>query len=102
MTRTYLDESIDSQDNKLRLSLCVVHQVEVDQFLLLQVFRLLAYKSVSLSLCDDLTYHVLDDIGEETTTVLSNRVIRNDSLDCVCSFLSVLRVELLTEFPILP
>lgn len=49
-----------------------------------------------------MTYHILDDIGEETTTVLSDRVVRNDSLDCVCSFLSVLRVELLTEFPILP
>jgi hypothetical protein len=49
-----------------------------------------------------MTYHILDDIGEETTTVLSDRVVRNDSLDCVCSFLPVLRIELLTEFPILP
>jgi len=49
-----------------------------------------------------MTCHILYDIGEETATVLSDRVVRNDSLDCVCSFLSVLRVELLTEFPILP
>ena len=59
------------------------------------------YKSMSLSF-DDLTYHILDDIGEETATILSDCVVSNDSLDCVCSFLSVLRVELLTEFPILP
>jgi len=97
---TYLDESVDSQDDKLRLSLCVVHQIEVNQFLLFQIFRLL---DMSLCLCHYvMTYHILDDIGEETATILSDCVVSNDSLDCVCSFLSVLRVELLTEFPILP
>jgi len=49
-----------------------------------------------------MTYHILYDIREETTTILSDSMIRNDSLDSICSFLSVLRVELLTEFPILP
>jgi hypothetical protein len=39
--RAHLDKCVDCQDNKLGLSLGVVHEIQVHELLLLQVVRLL-------------------------------------------------------------
>ena len=48
-----LDEGIHSEDNKLGLSLCIVHKIQVYKLLLFQIICL----------------HVLEHIGEETAHV---------------------------------
>lgn len=48
------------------------------------------------------THHVLHDIREQSRAVLPNRVIRYHPLNSIGAFVSILRVELLAELPVLP
>ena len=83
---TYLDERVHGEDDKLRLCLCIVHEVEVNEFLLFQVLGL----------------HVLEDIGEKTGDVLSDGHVCNDAFDCILPFVSVLAIQVRTELVVLP
>jgi hypothetical protein len=82
----YLDERVHGEDDELRLRLCIVHEVEVDEFLLLQVFSL----------------HVLENIGEETGDILSDGHVGNDAFDCVLPFVPVLAVQVRAQLVVLP
>lgn len=46
-------------------------------------------------------HHVLDDIREEATAVLSNGMVCNNTLDRVRALVTVLAVELLAQLPVL-
>lgn len=46
----YLDKGIDGENDEFGLCLCIVHEVEVDEFLLLEIFGL----------------HILEYVGEES------------------------------------
>lgn len=39
--KTHLDESVDGKNNKFRLCLRIIHQIQIHEFLLLQIIRLL-------------------------------------------------------------
>jgi hypothetical protein len=83
---TYLDERVDGEDDELRLCLCIVHEVEVDEFLLFQVLRL----------------HVLEDIRKETGDVLSDGHVGNDAFNCILPFVSVLAIQVRAQLVVLP
>ena len=52
------NKRINRQDNEFWLRLCVVHEVEIDEFLLLEILGL----------------HVLEHVGKETRDVLRSDV----------------------------
>ena len=65
IAKTCLDKGVDGQDAKLWVGLGVVHEVEIDQLLLLQVVCL----------------HVLDHVGEQRADILANGHGSNNLLD---------------------
>jgi len=85
----------------------IVHEIQINQLLLLQVICLLIVSLAVLLhglLADQsawVTYHVLDDIRKQSAAVLPNRMVRDNPLDGIRSFVPVLAVELLTQFPVL-
>ena len=97
---THFDEGVHGEDDKLGLRFGVIHEVQVDQLLLLQIFRLLVephqYKKRKASGGQWCTHHVLDDIWEQSAAVLPNGMIRDDPFDGVGPLVAVLRVELLS------
>jgi len=83
---THLDERVHGEDDELRLCLCIVHEVEVDEFLLFQVLGL----------------HILEDIGEKTGDILSDGHVGNDAFDCILTFVSVLAIQVCAQLVVLP
>jgi hypothetical protein len=83
---THFDERVHGKDDELRLCLCIVHEIEVDEFLLFQVLGL----------------HVLEDIGEKTGDILSDGHVGNDALDCILPFVSVLAIQVRAQLVVLP
>ena len=75
--RTYLDKGVHCENHELRLCLGVVHEVEVDELLLLQILRL----------------HVFEHVGKERRDVLADGHVGNDPLDAILAFLAVLAVH---------
>ena len=49
----------------------------------------------------NVTHHVLHDIRKQSAAVLPNRMVRDNPLDGIRSFVPVLAVELLAELPVL-
>ncbi len=64
-----LDERVDGEDDELRLRLGVVHEVEVDELLLFEVFGL----------------HVFEHVWKETADVLADGHVGDDALDGILS-----------------
>lgn len=64
MKSTHLHERVDSHDGHVGLGLCVVHQVQIDELLELQVVGL----------------HTVDDIWEERRDVFADRHACDDLL----------------------
>lgn len=61
-SRAHLNERVDGHDGHIGLRLGVVHQVQIDQLLQLEVVRL----------------HAVDDVREERGNVLANRHAGDD------------------------
>ena len=83
---THLDKRVHGKDDELRLCLCIVHKVEVDEFLLFQVVGL----------------HVLEDIWEKPGDVLSDGHVGNDAFDCVLPFVPVFAIQVRAQLVVLP
>lgn len=62
LTRAHLNERVDGHDGHIGLRLGVVHQVQIDQLLQLEIVRL----------------HAVDDVREERGNVLANRHAGDD------------------------
>lgn len=75
---THLDEGVDSHDGHVWLRLCIVHEVQVNQLLQLEVVGL----------------HAVDDIWEEGRHVLADGHAGNDLLHRFLLFLLLVIVEL--------
>lgn len=79
---TNLDKCVDGQDRQFGLCFGIVHQVQIHQFLELNVVCL----------------HILQDVRKQAADVFTYSHARNDLLDSVASCLAVFTIELLFEF----
>lgn len=76
-----LGKSVDCQDSKIRLRFGVIHQVQVNQFLQLQIISL----------------HAVDHVCKQRTDIFSNSHASNDLLDGLLLALFLFTLQVKTE-----
>lgn len=82
--KTHFDKCVNGEDDEFGLRFGIVHQIEVHEFLLLQILRL----------------HILQDVRKQARDVLPDSHVGDNTLDRILALVPVLAVQIRAQFPV--